>query len=184
MWCPNKECPDALKSGSPAEFVDGMVSCSFCGAGLVSYEPDRAEAADSEIRLAPVMRLLHSSWRPRVKEILDHAGVRFLLQDEDAQHVSGWGGVDPGYEGVGAPFLMVAEDDLDEATDLLRDFAAEVVPEPDDPPPPVTPPAWQPAACPQCGKALESGEGDEPLAYCYHCGAPLSPEVQGSPGED
>ena len=31
MWCPNQECPDALESGSPAEFVDGMISRPFCG---------------------------------------------------------------------------------------------------------------------------------------------------------
>jgi len=49
-------------------------------------------------------------------------------------------------------------------------------------PPELTAPAWQPSACPQCREALETAEGDEPLAYCYHCGAPLSGEPGDSTG--
>lgn len=173
MWCPNEECPDALELGAPAEFVEGKITCPFCGAALVSYRPAWADPAASEIRLVPVMPIADGSWLPRVKAILDAAEVRFLLQ-EGVPGRSGGSGFDPS---AGKPMVMVQEEDLERATGLLEDMKAELGLDPGGAPPELTPPAWQPSACSQCGKALESGEGDEPLAYCYHCGASLSPET-------
>lgn len=176
MWCPNEECPDAAESGSPAEFVEGKLTCTFCGAALVSFLPAWAAPAP-EIQLVPVMPIANASWLPRVKTILDAAGVRFLLQDAGVQRLTGWSagtGFDPN---SGGPLIMVEEGDLARATDLLADLKAEVGLEPGGAPPELTAPAWQPSACPQCGNALESAEGEDPLAYCYHCGASLSPEA-------
>jgi DNA-directed RNA polymerase subunit RPC12/RpoP len=176
MWCPNQECPDALESGSSAEFVEGMIACPFCGAGLVSRLPAWDPAA-AEIRLAPVMPIADASWLPRVKETLDAAGVRFRLQDAGVQRLTEWGGAVTGFDpGTGGPVVMVEEVDLERATELLRALKEEAGLDPGGAPPELTPPAWQPSSCAQCGKALESGEGDEPLAYCYHCGASLSPD--------
>jgi hypothetical protein len=164
MWCPNQECPDLEESGSPAEFVEGRLTCTFCGADLVPDRPAWADEKAAEIRLAPVMPILDASWLPRVKSILDDAGVRFRLQ-------AGFGST------AGAPQIMVEEGDLERATALLGDLMAEVGLNPGDAPPELAPPAWQPSSCPQCRNALESSEGDEPLAYCYHCGASLAPEA-------
>ncbi len=40
------------------------------------------------------------------------------------------------------------------------------------------PPAVMPDTCPSCGKKLDAGNGarepDDPVAFCYHCGAPLA----------
>ena len=178
MWCPNQECPDALESGSPAEFVEGMIACPFCGAALVSYPPEWANAAEPEIRLAPVMPIADAAWLPRVKEILDAAGIPFQLQEDGARRGSAWAGTATGFgPGARGPLVMVEEADAERASGLLADLKAHVGLIPSDAPLEMTPPAWQPAACPQCGKALETGEGDEPLAYCYHCGASLSPET-------
>jgi hypothetical protein len=178
MWCPNQECPDAQESGSPAELVEGMVSCPFCGAELVSSQPAWADPAAAEIRLAPVMPIVDPSWLPRVKSILDDGGVRFLLQEAGAQRFTVWGSAAPGFQpGAGAPMVMVEEGELERATGLLRDLMAEVGLDLGGAPPELKAPAWQPSSCPQCRKTLESGEGDEPLAYCYHCGAPLSGET-------
>jgi predicted nucleic acid-binding Zn-ribbon protein len=171
MWCPNQDCPDALESGSPAEFVEGMLACPFCGTALVTYQPAWADAAASEIRLAPVMPIVDASWLPRVKEVLDAAGVRFRLQDGGAQHHTAWGGAATGL------VVMVEEGDLERATELLLALKEEAGLDPSGAPPELSPPTWQPSACAQCGEVLESGEGDEPLAYCYHCGAVLAPET-------
>ena len=178
MWCPNQDCPDALESGSPAEFVQGIIACPFCGTALVTYQPAWADSAASEIRLAPVMPIVDTSWLPRIKEVLDAAGVRFRLQDGGVQHLTAWGGAVTGFDpNAGGPVVMVEEGDLERATDLLRGLKEEAGLDPSGAPPELSPPAWQPSACTQCGKALESGEGDEPLAYCYHCGAALAPET-------
>jgi hypothetical protein len=165
MWCPNQVCPDAQEQGSPAEFVEGKTDCTFCGAALVPDKPAWSEP-DDEIRLAPVMSILDAAWLPRVKTILDEAGVTFKLENDAAA---------PPGSARSRPVVMVEEKDLEQATALLADFQDEVGMRPDEARPP-EPPAWQPATCPQCGKALDTGEGDEPLAYCYHCGASLSPE--------
>src|SRR5262245_19564009 len=175
MWCPNQECPEALESGSRGEFVEEMVACPFCGTELVSHLPAWADPAASEIRLVPAMPIGDASWLPRVKETLDAAGVRFRLQDDRAQRLTAWGGATTGFDpGAGGPVVMVEEGDLERATELLRNLKEEAGLDPSGTPPELTPPAWQPSACPQCGKPLESAEGDEPLAYCYHCGASLS----------
>jgi len=181
MWCPNQECPDAVELGAPAEFVEGKLECTFCGSALVSSPPAWAAPAE-EIRLVPVLPILDASWLPRVKSILDAAGVRFLL-DDGARRRSGYSGGGGGFDPVaGRPVIMVEEGDAARASELLGDLKAEIGPdqEPGGAPPELTAPAWQPSSCPQCRQALESGEGDEPLAYCYHCGASLSPEASDS----
>src|SRR5262245_43876663 len=169
MWCPNQECPDALELGAPAEFVEGKITCTFCGAALVSHRPAWADPAASEIRLVPVMPIVDGSWLPKVKAILDAAEIRFLLQEGSR---SGGGGFDPS---AGKPMVMVQEEDLERAGGLLENLKAEFGVDPGGSLPEMTAPAWQPSACPQCREPLESGEGDEPLAYCYHCGASLAP---------
>lgn len=176
MWCPNQECPDALEMGSPGEFVEGMIACPFCGSSLVPDLPAWADPAASEVRLVPVMPITDASWLPRVKERLDAAGVRFRLDKEGVQRPTRWSGAAPGFDpNAGGLVVMVEEGDLERATEQLRNLKEEAGLDPSGAPPELTAPAWQPAACPQCGKALEAGEGDEPLAYCYHCGASLSP---------
>jgi len=177
MWCPNQECPDALELGAPAEFVEGKTACPFCGTALVSSLPPWADPAASEIRLVPLMPIMDASWLPRVKATLDAAEIRFLLQDAGAPGSTSWGtggGFDPG---AGKPVVMVEESDFERASGLLDPLKAELGLEPGGALPELTAPAWQPSACPQCRKTLESGEGDEPLAYCYHCGASLSLEA-------
>jgi hypothetical protein len=178
MWCPNQECPDVLESGSPGEFVEEMIACPFCGAALVTSLPAWADPAASEIQLVPVMPIADASWLPRVKERLDAAGVRFRLNDEGVQRLTAWGGAKTGFDpNTGGLVVMVEEGDLERATELLRNLKEEAGLDPGGAPPELTPPAWQPSACPQCRKALDASEGDEPLAYCYHCGASLSPEA-------
>jgi hypothetical protein len=178
MWCPNQECPDLEESGSPAEFVEGRLTCTFCGADLVPDRPAWADEKAAEIRLAPVMPILDASWLPRVKSILDAAGVRFRLEDASVRRRNTWSGAAPGLGSTaGAPLVMVEEGDLERATALLGDLTAEFGLNPGDAPPELAAPAWQPSSCPQCRNALESSEGDEPLAYCYHCGASLAPEA-------
>lgn len=45
-------------------------------------------------------------------------------------------------------------------------------------------PAETPERCPACEAALrEPGQPDEPLAFCFHCGASLAPESAGAGGE-
>lgn len=39
---------------------------------------------------------------------------------------------------------------------------------------PVTAPATLPSKCPSCANALEPDPDGEPIAFCYHCGAPLA----------
>ncbi|HEV8199753.1 MAG TPA: hypothetical protein VGS03_07010 [Candidatus Polarisedimenticolia bacterium] len=154
--------------------MQGKTECPFCGAALVSSEPTWT-AAEEEIRLVPLIPIADASWLPRVKAILDGAGVRFLLDDGGPRR-RGWsgGGFDPR---SGRLVVMVEEGDLARASELLADLKAEAGPDPGDAPPELTAPAWQPSSCPQCREPLESGEDDEPLAYCYHCGASLSPEA-------
>ena len=177
MWCPNEECPDAAEQGQPAEFVEGKLECTFCGAALVPSMPAWAapgEEEKEEIRLVPVMPIASVSWLPRVKAILDAAEVRFLVK-KDGLNQTAWGTGGTGFSpGDGSAAIMVQEGDFARATEALRLLKSELGLDPGDAPPELTAPAWQPSACPQCGKTLETGEDDEPLAYCYHCGASLS----------
>lgn len=178
MWCPNQECPDAEESGSPAEFVEGKVTCTFCGTALVSYLPAWAAQAAEELRLVPVLPIVDPSWLPRVKAILDAAGVRFRLGDDGVKRSTGRSRASTGFgPSTAGHVVMVDERDLARATELLGDLKEELGLDPGGAPPELIAPAWQPSACAQCGESLESGEGDEPLAYCYHCGASLSPEA-------
>lgn len=173
MWCPNQECPDALESGSPAEFVQGIIVCPFCGTALISYRPEWVDSGTPEITLVPVLPIVDNSWLPQIKALLDSAGVRFLLSDQGAKNSGVWGGASRFDPTAGAPVVMVEESDLERATELLQEFREQVGPESRVAPVELTPPALQPTSCSQCGKELEASEGDEPLAYCYHCGAPL-----------
>jgi len=178
MWCPNQECPDAAERGTPAEFVEGKTECPFCGTALVSSEPNWP--AEEELRLVPLIPIVNGSWLPRVKEILDAAGVRFLLDDGGPRSGRrGWSGDGGGFDPrSGRLVVMVEESEHARANELLGELKAEAgLDSGAEAPPELTAPAWQPSACPQCREPLEKEEDDEPLAYCYHCGAPLAPEA-------
>jgi len=170
MWCPNQECPDAAERGTPAEFVEGKTECPFCGTALVSVEPEWG-GPEEELRLVPLIPIADPSWLPRVKAILDEAGVRFLLDDGGPRRSGS--SFDPR---SGRLVVMVEEGELARAGALLGDLKAEAGLDAGEAPPELTAPAWQPSSCPQCREVLEPGEDEEPLAYCYHCGASLSPE--------
>lgn len=194
MWCPNQECPDALETGSPAELRDEIRNCPFCGSALVSSMPDWAipEPKPDDPGWIPVLPITQNSWVPLVKSLLDSAEVRYVIKDEGIQHMVGWGTAPSGFNPItGAPVLLVHGDDADKAKDLLADFteaaqetAAQAQETADqnegsESGAPTesesrTPIAEPPTRCNACGEDLQSGQDEEPLTYCYHCGASLA----------
>jgi hypothetical protein len=46
VFCPNPKCPDFEDSGTPTEYVDGIVECPMCGARLVDRMPDTESLRD------------------------------------------------------------------------------------------------------------------------------------------
>lgn len=175
MWCPNQECPDALQTGSPAELRDEIRSCPFCGSSLVSSLPEWAvpEPEPEEPGWIPVLAVTQDSWVPIVRGLLESAGIRYVIN-----HLAS------------PPALMVHGDDAGQASALLADFREAALeaantsrntadqgegresaaPTESESP---TPPAESPTRCNACGEDLQSSEDDEPLTYCYHCGASL-----------
>jgi hypothetical protein len=77
-----------------------------------------------------------------------------------------------GVPGIGPAAVMGQRDPFDAIRDRLEPEERE---EPDERPEPPRAPATLPAKCPSCANALEPGDpGSEPIAFCYHCGAPLA----------
>lgn len=170
MWCPNQECPDAQETGSPAELRDDLAACPFCGAALSAAMPEWANPQE-EPPLVPVLTIAQGSWLPQIKEILDSAGIPYMVSDEGAQQPTRWEKAAPGLSSR-MPVVMVEESDAERATALLADLKDSLPVEEDAAA--AVPPSESPSHCNACGKELESSEGDEPLTYCYHCGASLA----------
>jgi len=174
MWCPNQDCEDALETGVPAEFREGIAICPLCGSLLVSYPPEWEKPPAANLEWVHCLTLGDNSLLPQVKAVLDSAEVRYFVKDDGVQHLIGLGTAALGFNPItGPPVLMVEADDLERAKVLLRDFVGANQDEPRIVPRPGASPAQSPSRCDECGKALEVGEGDEPLTYCYHCGSPL-----------
>jgi hypothetical protein len=91
--------------------------------------------------------------------------------------------VDPARSAREGPRAMLPGLDIsivgqqDPWTDLRARIESEVAREGEaegDAPQPPRAPTTLPAKCPSCANALEPDPDGEPIAFCYHCGAPLA----------
>ena len=49
MICPNRQCPDYLRTGVPAEYRQGVVQCPKCDWNLIALQPETEEQEPEEL---------------------------------------------------------------------------------------------------------------------------------------
>jgi len=129
MFCPNPECPDFTRSGSPGEYRADVTSCPECGAALSAEpppqktEPDPAHARTDDRGFVVVSRLNDASSIAVARAMLDEADIRHFVRNQ--QSFSPWGG-SGGTSILGAVELAVEPDRVGEAEQLLGQVRAAV----------------------------------------------------------
>jgi len=98
MWCPTCR----------GEFVDEVTACPDCGTALVADPP--AEIEDHDERFVQVFRSADTSLLPVIKSVLSGAGIKHLVQGEEAQSLYPFGSVGGGSDNrlLGAVVLVPA----------------------------------------------------------------------------
>ena len=128
-------------------------------------------AIDPDVDFVPLAAISEASLLPQLHELLDDAGIAYVVTNEGVQNLVGLGAAVFGWNpATGAPVLSVEPARLEEARALLEPLFA--------PPEPNPAPAIVPSECPVCHQRLESEPGDAPIANCYHCGASLTEPPQ------
>jgi hypothetical protein len=146
MFCPNPDCPHAIRTGEPAEYQVGIVACAECDSVLVENPPP-SDAVDYE-ELVPVREISNAALVPLVKSLLDPTGMRYFIKGEGVQDLLGLGRFPSGFNVItGPPVVYVEPDRAEEARELLSDLSdspehGDEPPEPpdDDGPDPALPP--------------------------------------------
>ena len=134
MYCPKQDCPHAKRTGQPAEFQPGVIECSDCGSALVEAEPvwpDEVpdESTDEQMEWAafvPVLTLQGAATVSVAKSLLQSAGIRFFIKNEQVQDLFGVGQLGSGFNAItGAPVVLVEPERAEEVAELLASLEAE-----------------------------------------------------------
>ncbi len=83
-YCPNRDCPDLLISGIPAEFLPDLTHCSSCNATLVADQPFLP--VGSGRHLHPRLGLLAAAVPPGLKLL----GAVFGWDDDNVDPLVEW----------------------------------------------------------------------------------------------
>ena len=123
MYCPNPDCPHAIKTGESAEYRGGFTHCRDCGSTLVETKPVKSEDFCSYEEFVPVFKIGNAALVPFVKSLLQSADIRFFVKGERVQDLFGFGRFGPGFNLItGPPTVYVEPDRAEEARELLDDI--------------------------------------------------------------
>ena len=97
MYCPNPQCSDVERSGTPGEYRDEITVCPVCGSYLTARLPEWAmeqegAAADQPRdsyefeRFVPVLSIRNRGLLPLVHSLLSSNGIRYFIQNEVPLH--------------------------------------------------------------------------------------------------
>jgi len=96
VYCPNTACPDVKQTGIPGEYRDGIAQCPRCGCSLVPASPSSAEEAEEQDEprevsyefeaFVPVWEVANRALVPLVHSLMDAAGIRYFIRDENILH--------------------------------------------------------------------------------------------------
>ncbi len=126
-------------------------------------------ATRSDVDFVPIASFPDPSVLAQAHALLDAAPIPYFVENENVQNLVGLGSAIFGYNpAVGAPVLCVPATRVEEARALIEPLFAAPPESPADS-------FVVPAACPACGRRLESEPGDPPTTECWHCGASLVP---------
>ncbi len=131
MYCPNDECPDFVRYSLRGEYLEPALICPKCGTKLLPGSPPGTENPPSTAG-APEPTLDEGTG-PFVKvasfltehdadlaiSYLAANGIRAFRRSDDC------GGAHPGIGFSNRSWVLVPEEDADEAADLLDDAAGE-----------------------------------------------------------
>jgi len=106
MWCP--QCK--------SEYVSGITECPECKVRLVDRLPEEPEVKHQYVDYVEVLSRLKPPDVVLIKSILDSSDVAYYIKGEHSLHAA--------YSFLDAK-LMVRKDQVDQARELLHDFARD-----------------------------------------------------------
>lgn len=125
-YCPNRDCPHRLRTGSAADFRDDIQQCSDCGATLVEQEPidtglqEESVSATIEWTLLTHFRQAHEAHL--AQSVLESEGIPVYIADEYVNRMA------PLYaSALGGVGLYVPTADVDTALQLLNEDFSNAV---------------------------------------------------------
>ena len=125
-YCPNRDCPHRLRTGSPADFRDDIQHCSDCGATLVEQEPIdtslQEEAPSGPIEWTLLTHFGQAHEAHLAQSVLESESIPIYIADEYVNRMA------PLYaSALGGVRLFVPTADVDTALQLLsKDFSDEI----------------------------------------------------------
>jgi len=125
-YCPNRDCPHRLRTGSPADFRVDIQHCSDCGLTLVEQKPIHTslqeEATSAPIEWTLLTHFGQAHEAHIAQSVLESEGIPVYIADEYANRMA------PLYASVlGGVRLFVPTTDVDTAKQLLsKDFSDEI----------------------------------------------------------
>lgn len=131
MYCPNDECPDFVRYGLRGEYLEPATTCPKCGTTLLpgsppgTSEPPNAPSApeptvdEATGPFVTVASFLTEHEADLAISYLASNGIRALRRSDDC------GGAHPGIGFSNRSWVLVPEEDADEAAALLDDAAPE-----------------------------------------------------------
>lgn len=131
MFCPNRKCPDAKRTGIPGQYEPTITVCPKCEHILVDSRPewavvkivDQEELIPEYTEFVPACELDDASLIPLVKSLLQSASIRFYIKNETDQSLYGSGAIGLGHNPIsGPPIVMVDPTAVGEASELLGDI--------------------------------------------------------------
>ena len=83
-YCPNPDCPELTESDHPSEYRNDVLACPSCNTELVEQvEPPTHEVLHPDFQsFVPVRSLANHALIPVAKSILDAAGIRYFVRNE------------------------------------------------------------------------------------------------------
>lgn len=124
MYCPNPDCPNIDATGDPAEFREGTLQCDDCGSFLVAGEPPASLSEEAQAERRGPMVTVATYETPEAA----HAGRGLLASNGIDAYVGDdmmVGLLQPLSEVVGGVKLTVAEENAEQATEILKSFFPE-----------------------------------------------------------
>ena len=115
-----------------SEYEAGVERCEACNVALVDTLPEEEDGAGDD-SFVPLRQVTDPDELPVITSALEAAGIPFVLQGEETQGLfplPAVGGLTP--PSLGA-IILVSEDHLEEARDLLETIAVPAEPGSDTP---------------------------------------------------